>query len=153
MQVNEFLPPVWPLDGLPEFCTEGTRMRIIQSASRSFVPAGHENPLAPGVLKKVMLEKADLQPGRVQMVNWARLDAGKAFARHYHEDMQEIFVIVQGEAEITAGAQTATLRRGDAVVIDPREIHQMRNAGGEPVEYLAIGITSKAGGKTVVVDK
>ena len=31
-------------------------MRIIASASRSFVPAGHENPLSPGVLKKVLLE-------------------------------------------------------------------------------------------------
>ena len=52
-------------------------MRTIKSASRSFVPAGHENPLSPGVLKKVLLEKADLQPGRMQMVNWASLGVGK----------------------------------------------------------------------------
>ena len=128
-------------------------MRIIPSANRSFVPAGHENPLSPGVLKKVLLEKADLRPGRVQMVNWAFLGVGKQFARHYHEDMQEIFVIVQGEAVITVAAETATLRRGDAVLIDPREIHQMRNTGTEAVEYLAIGITSEAGGKTVVLDE
>jgi len=52
------------------------------------------------------------------MVNWASLGAGKQFARHYHEDMQEIFIIVQGEAEITVGDESATLCRGDAVVID-----------------------------------
>ena len=128
-------------------------MRTIKSVSHSFEPAGHENPLSPGVLKKVLLEKGDLQPGRVQMVNWASLGVGKEFARHYHEDMQEVFILVQGEAEITAGTETATLGRGDAVVIDPREAHQMRNAGTEAVEYLAIGITSKAGGKTVVVEE
>ena len=128
-------------------------MKIIASANWSFVPAGHENPLSPGVLKKVLLEKADLQPGRIQMVNWASLGAGREFARHYHEDMQEIFILMLGEAEITVGTQTATLRRGDAVVIDPREVHQMRNAGTEAVEYLAIGITSEAGGKTVVVEE
>ena len=127
-------------------------MRTIKLATRSFVPAGHENPLSPGVLKKVLLEKADLQLGRIQMVNWARLGVGKEFARHYHEDMQEIFVIVQGEAEITVGTQTDTLIRGDAVVIDPHEVHQMRNVGTEAVEYLAIGVTSDAGGKTVVVE-
>jgi mannose-6-phosphate isomerase-like protein (cupin superfamily) len=126
-------------------------MRIVASVSRSFVPAAHENPLSPGVLKKVLLEKADLRPGRIQMVNWASLGVGKRFAPHYHEDMQEIFILVQGEAEITVGTDTATLRRGDAVVIDPREVHQMRNSGAEAVEYLAIGITSEAGGKTVVV--
>jgi mannose-6-phosphate isomerase-like protein (cupin superfamily) len=127
-------------------------MKTIASAGLSFVPAGHENPLSPGVLKKILLEKSDLQPGRVQMVNWASLGAGNKFARHYHEDMQEIFIIVQGRAEITVGAVTATLRRGDAVVIDPREVHQMLNSGMETVEYLAIGMTSEAGGKTVVVE-
>jgi mannose-6-phosphate isomerase-like protein (cupin superfamily) len=126
-------------------------MRIIRFDSLPFVPAGHENPLSPGVLRKALLEKADLQPGRVQMVNWASMGVGKQFARHYHEDMQEIFVIVQGEAEITVETETATLRRGDAVLIDAREVHQMRNTCDESVEYFAIGITGEAGGKTVVL--
>jgi len=39
------------------------------------------------------------------------------------------------------------------VVIDAREIHQMENAGSETVEYLAMGITTEAGGKTVVVEQ
>ena len=128
-------------------------MRVIPSASLSFVPAGHENPLSPGVLKKVLLNKADLQPGRVQMVNWASLGVGKRFARHCHEDMQEIFILVRGEAEITVGTETAILRRGDAVVIDPHEFHQMRNTLTDTVEYLAIGISSETGGKTVVLEE
>jgi mannose-6-phosphate isomerase-like protein (cupin superfamily) len=128
-------------------------MRVIPSASLSFVPAGHENPLSPGVLKKVLLNKADLQPGRVQMVNWASLGVGKRFSQHYHEDMQEIFILVQGEAKITVGTETAILRRGDAVVIDPQEVHQMRNSAAEVVEYLAIGISSETGGKTVVLQE
>ena len=66
--------------------------------------------------------------------------------------MQEIFIIVRGTAEITVGTETAELRRGDTVVIDAREVHQMRNIGSEAVEYLAIGITREAGGKTVIVD-
>ncbi len=87
------------------------------------------------------------------MVNWACLGVGRRFARHYHEDMQEVFIIVQGEAEIVVGTEAAILRRGDVVVIDAREVHQMRNVGTEPVEYLAIGITSEAGGTTVVVEE
>jgi mannose-6-phosphate isomerase-like protein (cupin superfamily) len=126
-------------------------VQFIPFDAHSFVPASHEDPLAPGVLKRVLLEKADLRPGRVQMINWARLAAGKRFARHYHEDMQEIFVLVAGEAQIAVASETFTMRRGDAVVIDPREIHQMWNPGSEDAEYLAIGITRETGGKTVVV--
>jgi mannose-6-phosphate isomerase-like protein (cupin superfamily) len=127
-------------------------MKVIPFASRSFVPAGHEDPVSPGVLKKVLLEKADLRPGRLQMLNWASLGVGKRFARHYHEDMQEVFVLVRGEAEITVSGETVRLRRGDAVVIDPCEIHEMRNVGPEEVEYLAVGISGEAGGRTVVVE-
>ena len=127
-------------------------MKTIPFVNRSFVPASHESPLSPGVLKKVLLEKADLQRGRVQMINWASLGVGKRFARHYHEDMQEIFIVVQGEARITVGQETSVLSRGDTVLIDPREIHQMQNIGSETVEYLAIGISTEAGGKTVVVE-
>jgi mannose-6-phosphate isomerase-like protein (cupin superfamily) len=127
-------------------------MRIIRFDSMPFVPAGHENPLSPGVVRKALLQRPDLQPGCVQMVNWASLGVGKRFARHYHEDMQEIFVLVQGEAEITVGDQRAMLRCGDAVVIEPREIHEMENRGSQSVEYVAIGITSEEGGRTVVVE-
>jgi mannose-6-phosphate isomerase-like protein (cupin superfamily) len=127
-------------------------MKLVPFTSRDFVPAGHENPTSPGVLKKVLLEKADLRPGRIQMVNWASLGVGRRFARHYHEDMQEIFIVVQGSAELIVAGETVRLGCGDAVVIDPREVHEMRNVGPEAVEYLAVGITSEAGGKTVVVE-
>jgi mannose-6-phosphate isomerase-like protein (cupin superfamily) len=126
-------------------------VRIISFASHSFVPAAHDNPQSPGVLKKVLLKKGDLRSSHVQMVNWASLGIGKCFAPHYHEDMQEIFIMVQGEAKIAVDQETVILHRGDAVVIDAREVHQMENAGSETVEYLAIGIATATGGKTVVV--
>ena len=106
----------------------------------------------PGVWKKVLLEKADFQAGQVQMVNWARLPSGNSFAPHYHEDMQEVFVIVQGTAELTVGGEVVTLGRGDAVLIDAHETHQMSNPGLDDVEYVAIGVSRGTGGKTVVVD-
>jgi mannose-6-phosphate isomerase-like protein (cupin superfamily) len=87
------------------------------------------------------------------MINWARLPVDHRFAAHYHEDMQEIFILVQGEAEMTVAGQTAVLGRGDAIAIDPREVHAMRNLGNEEVEYVVVGITAGQGGKTVVVEE
>jgi mannose-6-phosphate isomerase-like protein (cupin superfamily) len=43
------------------------------------------------------------------------------------------------------------MKRGDAVLIDPREPHQMWNAGSDDAEYLAIGIVSGNGGRTVLL--
>ena len=126
-------------------------MKTIYAADRSFVPASHENPQSPGAWKKVLLQKADFQSGMVQMINWSRLPPGKSFTPHYHEDMQEVFIVLQGEARITVGSQAAVLRRGDTVVIDAREIHEMCNLGQAEVEYLALGISSGQGGRTIVV--
>ena len=88
-------------------------MRVIRFADSPFLPAGHENPASPGVLRKVLLGKADLRPGRMQMINWASLGVGKRFAPHYHEDMQEVFVVMQGTAEITIAGETTVLRLGE----------------------------------------
>lgn len=128
-------------------------MEVTYAKDRSFVPAGHEDAHDPGVWKTVLFAKADLQRGVVQMINWARQPPGKRFARHYHEDMQEVFVILEGTAQLKVGEKTVVLRRGDAVRIDPHEIHEMWNDGTEDVEYVVIGITSEAGGRTVVVDE
>jgi mannose-1-phosphate guanylyltransferase len=86
------------------------------------------------------------------MVNWSRLPAGKSFAPHYHEDMQEMFIMIRGVAEITIGSETAILQTGDSVLINACEVHVMHNRGSEDVEYLAIGIAGTANGRTVVVN-
>jgi mannose-6-phosphate isomerase-like protein (cupin superfamily) len=127
-------------------------MKIVFAADRQFIPASHENPLAPGTWKKVLFQKEDFQPGRVQMVNWARMPSGHAFAPHYHEDMQEIFVIFQGTAEITVDGQSIALAPGDAILIDAHEVHRMRNTGADDVDYMAMGISAEAGGRTMVVE-
>lgn len=127
-------------------------MRKFEFDDVPFEAAGHEDPRAPGVWKKVLWRKADLQPGRIQMVNWAKLPAGSRFANHYHEDMQEIFVMVSGVVRLRAGDSECTLQRGDAVLIEPREPHQMWNEGNVDAEYLAIGIVSGDTGRTVLLD-
>lgn len=124
-------------------------MKIIRATDLDFVPASHEDPQNSGVLKKVLARKDDLIDGRVQMINWALLPADKTFEAHYHEDMQEVFVILSGSAEITIGTETETLERGDTVLIPVRAIHQMRNIGTIDAEYIAIGVSRDGKGQTV----
>jgi len=115
------------------------------------MPASHEKPGAPGVLKKILIRKEDLVDGKVQRINWALRPVGKAFERHYHEDMQEVFVIVHGTAEITIEQEMEAVCPGDAVVIPAGSIHTMKNIGQDNVEYVVIGISKGEGGQTVVV--
>jgi mannose-6-phosphate isomerase-like protein (cupin superfamily) len=116
-----------------------------------FVPASHEDPANPSVLKKVLFHREDLQPGRLQMFNWAKLPAGSSFTAHYHEDMQEVFLIVQGTARMVVEGETIQLARGDAIAVQPREVHRMWNDTSEDVDYIVFGVTTDAGGQTITV--
>ena len=127
-------------------------MKIIRGEDLEFTPASHEQPDDPGVLKRVLASKDDLQEGHVQMVNWAKLPVGKSFQRHYHEDMQEVFIICDGRVDVEVDNQQDTLNRGDAILIEPREVHRMTNAGTDDVHYVVFGISSGQGGQTVVCE-
>lgn len=127
-------------------------MRFIPKSAGKFVPASHEDPTNPGVLKKVLATKPTLIDGQVQMINWALLPKESAFQAHYHEDMQEIFILVAGEAEMTVGEQRCRATPGDTIIVEPREVHTMRNVGNTDVEYVVLGISCQQGGRTVVVE-
>lgn len=126
-------------------------MKFIPSNASDFVPASHEDPKNPGVLKRVIATAAELNAGQVPMLNWSQLAAGKSFQLHYHEDMQEIFVLLRGTVTMQVGNETVTMNPGDTVIVEPTEIHQMSNASDGMAEYLVFGIASGKGGKTVIV--
>lgn len=126
-------------------------MKIIRMREMEFVAAGHEDPKAPGVLLKVLLRKGDLPEGQLQMVNWAKMEAGKSFRPHYHEDMAEVFILVRGKARVRVEEEEVDLEKEEAVVLPMGKVHAMKNIGKEDVEYVVFGISQGKGGKTVVV--
>jgi len=113
-------------------------MKIVRADALSYIPASHEDPAAPGVLKRVLLSRSELR-GTPQMINWSKLPARKAFCPHLHESMEEVFIMMKGRAEIEIDGECALLGRGDAVVVPPHSRHSMRNTTEEDVEFLAIG--------------
>ncbi len=132
-------------------------MKIVRGSGLEFVPAAHENQSEPGVLKKVLATKRDLVAGQVQMVNWSLLKVGKSFQRHYHENMQEVFVILSGNVQASVASNQSDvieqeLSTGDVLLVDAGEVHQMTNVGAEDVHYVVFGIATGEGGKTVVVE-
>lgn len=126
-------------------------MKIIYSKKITYISAAHEDIKNPQAWKKVLLTHSDLISGKVQMVNWAKLPKGNSFQAHYHEDMEEIFIIISGKVKIICNNEAVILEKGDAVVIQPKEIHEMTNISHQDVYYIVIGITQSISGKTIIV--
>ncbi|RMG41130.1 MAG: cupin domain-containing protein [Candidatus Dadabacteria bacterium] len=127
-------------------------MKIVRAADIKYEGASHEDMQDPGVEKKVLFDSSSELVGRLQMVNWARLKANRSFRMHYHEDMDEIFIILSGGAEVISGGMREVVAAGDAVLIQSGEPHTMRSTG-EEVEYIVLGISKCQGGRTVLIDE
>ena len=126
-------------------------MRISKAAYLPYLPASHEDQERPGVLRKVLVENGVIPQGKVRMVNWAHLGVGSSFRPHYHEDMYEVFVLVAGRAQMSVSGASIELEVGDTEVVEPREVHSMRNLGSIPVQYLVFGVATGEGGKTITL--
>lgn len=124
-------------------------MKLVRHQEVSYQPASHEDPRSPGVLKKVMATTGQLSQGKVQMINWARLEPAKSFEAHYHQDMEEVFIIVSGSPQMSIDKHRLTLARGDMVLVQEGEIHQMTNPTDQVVEYVVVGISRQTGGQTI----
>ena len=128
-------------------------MKIVRAADTEIVPASHEKPESPGVFKRVILQMTDVIDGRIKMINWALLPTGKAFQAHFHEDMQEIFIVIKGAARILVDNEQAEIHAGDTVVVPVGSIHSMENVGQNDVEYIVVGVSKGTGGRTIVIEQ
>ena len=57
-------------------------------------------------------------------------EPGKSVQRHAHADSEQVMVVVEGEVEVTIGAETHTMRPGDACVMNRGVEHQLHTVGG-----------------------
>lgn len=124
-------------------------MKTTRFNDLNFIPASHEDLQNPGALKKILLKREDLPAGRIQMINWARLPKAKTFAPHYHEQMIEVFIILNGKVKAKIGQEEAILEKGDMVIAFEKEVHSFENLSNEDVDYLAMGVTTAENGKTI----
>lgn len=125
-------------------------MKLIHSSSLKYLPASHENPQDPGVLKKVLFTNADILAGQIQMVNWAQLLPQKSFQAHYHQDMEEVFILLSGEVAVQVGTETEIMKKGDAVLVPATQMHTMKNLLSTPAEFIVFGVSQSNSGKTVL---
>lgn len=127
-------------------------MIIIKSKDLEYIPASHEDQQNPEVWKKILFKREDLKEGRVQIINWVKLPVGNSFKAHYHEDMDEIFIIMNGKTIMKVDEEETSLEKGDAVLTPMKHIHKMTNIGDEDVLYIVVGISRGENGKTIVVE-
>ncbi|MEN6458558.1 MAG: cupin domain-containing protein [Thermoguttaceae bacterium] len=73
---------------------------------------------------------------RNQTLAEARLPAGGSTTPHRHLQTEEIYYILEGQASMRIGTETADAGPGDAIAIPPGMSHQITNTGRDLLRFL-----------------
>jgi len=84
---------------------------------------------------RVLLD-ATLGGAAHQSLAEAALDPGAETQRHYHARTEELYVLVEGSAEMELDGERQDVWPGDAILIPPGARHQIRNRGEGELRFL-----------------
>lgn len=72
----------------------------------------------------------------LQSLAEATLAPGRATARHYHAESEEVYFVLEGEADLEIDGDVRRVRAGDAIPIPPGSRHEVTNVGTLPLRFL-----------------
>ena len=90
-------------------------------------PVSHD----PRIRKRVLLAGGEVS--HLGQLAIAELPAGEATSAHRHPDMSEVFVVLEGEAELRVDGEQISLEAGDCLVVEPGEEHVLRNRSASEI--------------------
>jgi mannose-6-phosphate isomerase-like protein (cupin superfamily) len=73
------------------------------------------------------------------------IPAGAGIGHHFHNTVEEMFVILDGEAQFTVDGRTATVKGPAGVVCRTGHSHAIYNAGTTPVQWMNLNVSLVAG--------
>jgi mannose-6-phosphate isomerase-like protein (cupin superfamily) len=77
--------------------------------------------------------------------NWAYVDyysvpPGASIGPHFHNGVEEVYLVIKGVGSTTVNNETAALKKGDAVPIKVKEIHSFENTGTDDFDLIVYGV-------------
>jgi mannose-6-phosphate isomerase-like protein (cupin superfamily) len=70
---------------------------------------------------------------------------GAGIGHHFHNTVEEMFVILDGEAQFTIDGRTATVKGPAGVICRAGHSHAIYNAGSTPVQWMNLNVSLNAG--------
>ena len=105
------------------------------------------NTAARAVFHPEKMGKADLAATEHLFAGLNAFEPGQQHKLHTHASQDKLYFVVEGEGDVTVGAQTARIRAGDLVAARAGEEHALANPGPRRLVVMVV-MAPPPGGKT-----
>jgi quercetin dioxygenase-like cupin family protein len=95
------------------------------------------NSSHPGQIKKVLFHGYEMTSA-VTQVAYAELRAGDSVEEHYHDSMEEVFLILDGECEFSLDGVSHILKKEDVIKIAPKIKHILKAFRDTKLYYFGV---------------
>jgi mannose-6-phosphate isomerase-like protein (cupin superfamily) len=132
----------WPAPPLTAQATLSSR--IVHTDPASFRPSAAVHGGAGTMSFASLLNRGAVTP-EFNFLHRGVIPPGAGIGHHFHNTVEEMFVILDGEAQFTIDGRTATVKGPAGVICRTGHSHAIYNAGATPVQWMNLNVSLTAG--------
>ena len=137
---------LWPVQpaALQQAPKDSLSSRIVHTDPTAFrqSPAVHGG--AGSMAFASLLDRGAVTP-EFNFLHRGVIPPGAGIGHHFHNTVEEMFVILDGEAQFTVDGRTATVKGPAGVICRAGHSHAIYNAGSTPVQWMNLNVSLNAG--------
>lgn len=122
----------------------GLAGRIVHTDPSAYRPQQGVHAGAGSMSFTGLLNRGAVTP-EFNFLHRGEIPPGAGIGHHFHNVAEEMFVILNGEAQFTVDGRTAVVKGPAGVVCPAGHSHALYNSGTETLQWLNINVTSIAG--------
>jgi mannose-6-phosphate isomerase-like protein (cupin superfamily) len=131
----------WPASPAAQ---EGAAPRIVHTDPAAFRQSSAVHAGAGTMAFGALLNRGAVTP-EFNFLHRGVIPPGAGIGHHIHNLVEEMFVILDGEAQFTIDGRTATVKGPAGVVCRTGHSHAIYNAGSAPVQWMNLNVSVIAG--------
>jgi len=133
---------VWP--AVQQAAQDTLARRIVRTDPTAFRPSAAVHGGAGTMAFTALLNRGAVTP-EFNFLHRGEIPPGAGIGHHFHNTVEEMFVILDGEAQFTIDGRTATVKGPAGVICRTGHSHAIYNAGSRPVQWMNLNVSLIAG--------
>ena len=133
---------LWP--AVQQVAQDTLGRRIVHTDPTTFRPSAAVHGGAGTMAFTALLNRGAVTP-EFNFLHRGEIPPGAGIGHHFHNTVEEMFVILDGEAQFTIDGRTATVKGPAGVICRTGHSHAIYNAGSRPVQWMNLNVSLIAG--------